>query len=246
MTDDAAPHIELRQTDYGLVYGARRSHEGQYLWRVTQFMLPMLSLIPRGPGDFTRGGGRAWVPIDDNHTTVFTFGYRVDAPFDEEELDSYYRAGALFPPRMTASPFKLPDETVIDTWLPVASKENDYELDREMQRTTNFTGIWGVHDQDRALAENSRNIGGGDFGIADRAREHLVSSDRAVVAARRFLINLADQLAAGKDPELVHRPELFQVRAISKLTPIDNFDDFVTEFGQEFAPSSVPVTEPAV
>jgi hypothetical protein len=188
MTDDAAPHIELRQTDYGLVYGARRSHEGQYLWRVTQFMLPMLSLIPRGPGDFTRGGGRAWVPIDDNHTTVFTFGYRVDAPFDEEELDSYYRAGALFPPRMTASPFKLPDETVIDTWLPVASKENDYELDREMQRTTNFTGIWGVHDQDRALAENSRNIGGGDFGIADRAREHLVSSDRAVVAARRFLI----------------------------------------------------------
>jgi phthalate 4,5-dioxygenase len=246
LTSDAAPHIELRQTDYGLVYGARRSHEGQYQWRVTQFLLPMFSLIPRAPGEFDRGGGRAWVPVDDNHTTVFTFGYRVDEPFDQEELDSYYRSGALFPPRMKAAPYQLQDETVIDTWLPVASKENDYELDREMQRTRNFSGIWGVHDQDRALAENSRNIGGGDFGIVDRSQEHLVSSDRAVVAARRILINLADQLAAGQEPELLKRPELFQVRAISKLTPVATFDEFVAEFGAEMAPGVVVADESPV
>lgn len=240
LTNDAAPVIELRQTEYGLVYGARREHEGQYLWRVTQFMLPMFSLIPRAPGRFTRGGGRAWVPVDDNNTTVFTFGFRVDAPFDEEELDSYFRSGALFPPRATRGPYELPDSSVIDTWLPLAARGNDYLVDREMQRTTNFTGIWGVHDQDRALAENSRSIPGAP-GIADRSQEHLVSSDRAVVAARRIVLNLADQLSAGVEPELVQHPELFAVRAISKLTPIDNFDDFIAEFGTEFAPNSVPV-----
>lgn len=34
MTDDAAPHIEIRQTKYGMVYGARRHHEGAYQWRI--------------------------------------------------------------------------------------------------------------------------------------------------------------------------------------------------------------------
>ncbi|MFH5824636.1 Rieske 2Fe-2S domain-containing protein [Georgenia sp. AZ-5] len=245
MTNDAAPHIELRQTDYGMVYGARREHEGQYLWRVTQFMLPMFSLIPRGPGEFVQGGGRAWVPIDDNNTTVFTFGYRVDHPIEKAELESYYLSGALFPPRLTKGPYKLQDETVIDTFLPVATKGNDYLVDRVMQRHQNFTGIWGVHDQDRALAENSRVIEG-DPGIADRSFEHLVSSDRAVVAARRILINMADQLKAGAEPSAVQNADLFRVRAISKLTPIETFDEFAETYGHEFAAASMTEVEPAL
>lgn len=245
LTEDAAPHIELRQTDYGFVYGARRDHEGRYLWRVTQFILPMFSLIPRGPGEFAQGGGRAWVPIDDNHTTVFTFGYRVDHRIDQEELDSYYRSGALFPPRVEPGRYVLPDGGVIDTWLPIATKENDYLLDRELQRTANFTGIWGVHDQDRALAENSRGLGGADPGIADRSQEHLVSSDRAVVAARRMLVNLTDALRKGVEPAIVSDPRAFGVRAISKLCDIAGFDEFMDVYGGETVAvgvrSAVPV-----
>jgi len=239
LSDDAAPHIELRQTDYGMVYGARRDHNGEYLWRVTQFVVPMFSMIPRAPGEFASGGGRAWVPIDDNTTTVFTFGYNLNDPISQEELDSYYLSGALFPPRTTRGTYALADGAVVDTFLPVASKENDYELDREMQRTVNFTGIFGVHDQDRALAENSRSIGGTDHGIADRMAEHLVSSDRAVVAARRILVNLADKLAKGEEPPAPQRPELFRVRAISKLSPIASFDDFIEAYGSEFVAASL-------
>ncbi|WP_051215299.1 Rieske 2Fe-2S domain-containing protein [Granulicoccus phenolivorans] len=235
MTNDAAPHIEIRQTEYGMVYGARRSHEGQYLWRVTQFMLPMFSLIPRAPGEFERGGGRAWVPIDDNTTTVFSFGYRVNEPFDQAELDSYYRSGALFPPRIERGTFTCLDGTIIDHFLPVANKENDYLLDRQMQRTQNFSGIWGVHDQDRALAENSKALPG-DPGIVDRSGEHLVSADRAVVAARRILLNMVDALQKGTEPAAVQDPNSFRVRAISKLTPIDTFDKFVEVYGAEFVP----------
>ena len=239
LSADAAPHIELRRTDYGMVYGARRDHEGQYLWRVTQFLAPMFSLIPRAPGEFTAGGGRAWVPIDDNSTTVFTFGYNADGPISQDELDSYYGSGALFPPRTVKGTFQARDGAVIDTWLPVAAKENDYEIDREMQRTVNFSGIFGVHDQDRALAENSRTIGAAGPGIADRSAEHLVSSDRAVVAARRILINLADRLADGEEPDAPRRPELFRVRAISKISPISGFDEFIDEYGAECAATSV-------
>lgn len=235
MTDDAAPHIELRETEYGLIYGARRQYKDGYQWRVTQFLLPMFSLIPRAPGDFTAGGGRAWVPIDDNTTTVFTFGYHVDGPIAEDVLDSYYRSGALFPPRMERATYSCADDYIIDTFIPLATKENDYLVDREMQRTINFTGIWGIHDQDRALAESSRAIEG-DPGIADRSHEHLVSSDRAVVAARRMLINMADKLANGEEPAAAANGELFRVRAISKVTPIDNFDEFVYAHGDEFAP----------
>lgn len=115
---------------------------------------------PAAPGEFERGGGRAWVPIDDNTTTVFSFGYRVNEPFDQAELDSYYRSGALFPPRIERGTFTCLDGTIIDHFLPVANKENDYLLDRQMQRTQNFSGIWGVHDQDRALAENSKALPG--------------------------------------------------------------------------------------
>ena len=31
---------------------------------------------------------------------------------------------------------------------------NEYLLDREIQRTTSYTGIWGVNDQDRAIRES--------------------------------------------------------------------------------------------
>jgi phthalate 4,5-dioxygenase oxygenase subunit len=246
LSDDTAPHIELRQTEYGLIYGARRGlDEGKYQWRVTQFLVPMFSLIPRRPGEFDRGGGRAWVPIDDDHTTVFSFGYRVDGAIETDELESYYRSGALFPPRMQAAPWVLPDGAVIDTWLPLAAKENDYLVDRTMQQTLNFTGIWGVHDQDRALAENSRSIGRAGPGIADRQFEHLVSSDRVVVAARRILINLADNVADGIEPAVVMQPDMFGVRAISKICGHASFDEFMAEYGEEaHVPAPVDSTGP--
>ncbi len=212
---------------------ARAGRSGDdYFWRVTQWMAPMFSLIPHAPGDFVSGGGRAWVPIDDNHTTVFTFGYRVDRPLNEDE-HRLYASGALFPPRLHKGLFALPGGYVIDTFLPVASKENDYELDREMQRSVNYSGIWGVHDQDRALAESSMTIGDEDPGIVDRTQEHLVSSDRAVVTARRRLLKMAEDLKNGIEPPMLSKPESFRVRAISKVCKIDNFDAFLREYGEE-------------
>jgi phthalate 4,5-dioxygenase len=236
LSTDASPILQLQETDYGFTYGARRDMgNDQYLWRVTHWLAPMFSLIPRAPGPFRTCGGRAWVPIDDNTTTVFTFGFRVDRPFNGEEL-AEYESGALFPPRMSSGTLTLPDGYVIDTFLPLAARENDYLLDREMQKDVNYSGIWGIHDQDRALAENSRRLSVDDPGILDRSEEHLVVSDRAVVAARRRLIKLATDLAAGIEPPLPANPEWFAAHAISKITSIDSFEQLLVEYESETYP----------
>jgi phthalate 4,5-dioxygenase len=231
-TGDGAPVLELRETPSGFTYGARRDLNGQYLWRVTQWVAPMFSLIPRAPGEFVWGGGRAWVPIDDNHTTVFTFGYRVDRPFTADEI-KVYESGALFPPRMRKGVYRLPDGYVIDTYLPEASQENDYQIDREMQRRSNYSGIWGIHDQDRSLQENSKSIGKSDAGIVDRSLEHLVGSDRPVATARRTLLRMAQELQKGIEPACLGEASSFAVRAISKICTINSFDDFLARYGEE-------------
>jgi phenylpropionate dioxygenase-like ring-hydroxylating dioxygenase large terminal subunit len=232
LATDAAPLMEIRETATGYTYGARRNLNGQYFWRQYHWVAPMFSFIPHAPGPFASFGGRAWTPIDDNHVNVFTFGYRNDRPFSKEELETY-ESGALFPPRMKAAKFQLPDGYLIDTFLPVASKENDYEIDREMQKTVNFTGIWGVHDQDRALAENSRKLGGADPGILDRTKEHLVSADKAIVTARRSLLKMVRELQEGIEPGFIADAEAFRVRAISKICDVASFDAFIETYGEE-------------
>ncbi|MET0497937.1 MAG: Rieske 2Fe-2S domain-containing protein [Steroidobacteraceae bacterium] len=232
LATDAAPLMEIRETTTGYTYGARRNLDGKYFWRQYHWVAPMFSFIPHAPGPFQSFGGRAWTPIDDNHVNVFTFGYRDDRPFSATENDTY-ESGALFPPRMTPGKYRLSDGYIIDTFLPVASKENDYEIDRDMQRTVNFTGIWGVHDQDRALAENSRKIGGADPGILDRGHEHLVSADKAIVTARRTLLKMVRALQEGNAPGFTSDADAFRVRAISKICDIAGFDDFIAEYGKE-------------
>ena len=78
-----APQLTVKETDYGLTYGSRRGpEEGSYYWRVTQFILPFYSLIPN-PGD--REGGRCWVPMDDEHISVFQYSVSTDEPFTDEQ-----------------------------------------------------------------------------------------------------------------------------------------------------------------
>jgi len=230
--DDRSPVIELRETEYGFAYGGRRVLGDDWHWRVTQWIAPMFSLLAHEPGPFIKCGGRAWVPIDDNHVTVFTFVYRIDRPFTEDELKTY-QSGALFPPRMVKGPYTLPDGYVIDTHLPVANKENDYQIDRGMQKTINYSGIWGVHDQDRALTESSKPQDPSNPGIIDRTAEHLVSSDRPIVTARRRLLKMAEELARGVPLRTPHEPALFKVRAISKVCRTKDFDALIAEHGEE-------------
>jgi hypothetical protein len=226
---DGAPVLEVVETDYGMTYGARRTLDAeQYHWRTTHWLLPFYSLLAsaaRSPGQmFT---GRAWVPIDDYHVTTLHYIYRLDRPISAEER-AVFEEGDFFPPLRKRVAYALPDGYTIDTYLPEANRENDYQIDRAVQKTQNFTGIRGANDQDRCLQENMASAFGlGPGKIAARAREHLVASDRAGILTRRRLLKLARDLQSGIEPKAAYDGSLYRVRAFMTLSPIPDFKTLI-------------------
>ncbi len=230
---DGAPEITIRESDGGFASTARRRLGNDYFWRVSQWLLPMYSLIPRAPSDvFTGSGGRAWVPIDDYHTTTFAYSYRIDQPLTDAELN-LIAGGAHFPPLTRRSTVQLAQGHPIDTFVPLANMGNDYLIDRAMQKTSSFTGIPGVSAQDRSVNEGMRPASEASRGIVDRSREHLIRSDVAIVAARRRLMKLARDLQQGIEPAAAVRGAAYGVRAISRVCTIADCNQFFEKYGQD-------------
>lgn len=128
--EDRAPQLQVIDNDIGFAYGGRRRRhaDDQFYWRVTQFLLPMYTLIP-GP-NWPRACVGV-VPIDDHHTIRFQVSYNPEAPIEREPP---------FTPRALGE-FRFPDGASIDFWLPTENRGNVYGLDRERQRRVNYSGI---------------------------------------------------------------------------------------------------------
>ncbi|MDE3074200.1 MAG: Rieske 2Fe-2S domain-containing protein [Chloroflexota bacterium] len=193
--NDVHPKLQVLETDYGFAYGGRRATaNGDYYWRVTQWMLPTYSLIP-SPNWVPAGS--VWVPIDDEHSYrhIFFSGKnpRVNLPIHREQ-------------------FKLRDGVVIDALVGDRNKSNLYQLDREMQRTLNYTGIQVIATQDQAMVEGMGHI-------CDRPGEHLGTSDAAIIAARRRLLKTARDLQQGIEPYAATHPEVYRVRPLDIVSP---------------------------
>jgi phthalate 4,5-dioxygenase len=220
---DGQPVLTLEETPYGFTYGARRNTgTGKFYWRVTRWLYPFYSLIP---GSVNGTNGRCWVPIDDEHTWTFGYQSRDDRPYNEED-EAAIMSGFAFPPRITRGTYALRDGYIIDTWLPEANRENDYLIDREMQRNVNFTGIWGINEQDRGLQEGMGRI-------VDRSKEHLGATDIPAVSARRVLLKMARDLQAGIEPAIVQNPEAYRLRAIDVVSEDEEFEDVLSRYDAE-------------
>ena len=135
-----------------------------------------------------------------------------DRPLTEQDL-AIRRTGRAFPP-----------ELIPGTFIPKRNRSNDYLLDREIQRSVSYTGIWGVNDQDRAIQESMGPI-------YDRRKEHLGTSDLAIITARKRLLNLARELQQGIEPFPASHGDIYRVRAMDVNTPIDNFDAVIASHG---------------
>jgi len=199
---DKHPRLTVMPTDYGLVYGARRSTaDGEYYWRVTQWLLPSFSLIP-GVG---RRGGTAWIPVDDQHCTRYSISISPDSDFDENDAFRNFLASE-------SAQFTLPDGTTIDTMVPPYTKHNLYQIDRALQKEGHYTGIMNGVAQDKAMIE-------GMGYLCDRSKEHLGTTDLAVIGARRRLIGLARDLEKGIEPFAAGHPEAYRVRPLDLISP---------------------------
>lgn len=65
--------------------------------------------------------------------------------------------------------------------------------------------------------------------IVDRTKEHLGTSDAAIVRCRRKLLHAARALADGVEPTAALRPDAYRVRAPAVLLPREiPIDDYAT------------------
>jgi len=202
---DRQPELQVVDTPIGVMYGARRNtpEDGEY-WRVTQFQLPFYTSVPSYNG---LNRLKIWVPMDDTHTMVWEANWTDAADLDEETRRGHVgRAGK--------SGF-LPDE---GGWYGrgrfAAREANDYLIDRERQRTVNFTGMEdGTPVQDAAMQESMGPI-------VDRTREHLSASDAAIIRMRRALLGSAKELASnGTRPPGVDAPDAYRAHGDQFLVP---------------------------
>src|SRR5205814_6262045 len=91
------------------------------------------------------------------------------------------------------------------------NRENNYRLDRQVQKTENFTGIDGVNTQDRAVQESMGPI-------VDRSKEHLGPADKAIIQARRLLLDAVKTVRDGGTPRGV-KPSYYTLRASEGVIP---------------------------
>jgi TolB-like protein len=178
-----APTLELDVTDYGYRYaGIRPLDGGEVHVRAYHFILPFHQIRPgrTGAGSFTAVAGHMWVPMDDENTMVYNWEYSTTEPLTEE--DRLER-------RLGNGPLDV-DQT---TFRSKKHRGNNYLQDRHVQRTETFSGIDGVNAQDRAVQESMGPI-------VDRSREHLGPADRAVIQARRLLLQAIRTVETGGTP----------------------------------------------
>ena len=196
-----APNIELDVTDYGYRYAGLRLLEGTSVHvRAYHFILPFHQIRPgrTGVGDYTGVAGHIWVPMDDETTMVYNWEYSTTEPLSEE--DRLER-------RLGNGPLDV-DQT---TFRSRKNRENNYLLDRRVQRTESFTGIDGVNVQDRAVQESMG-------AIVDRSLEHLGPADKAIIQARRLLLQASRTVEAGGTPPGVE-PTYYALRPAEAVLP---------------------------
>lgn len=206
---DGAPRLTVRETDYGFIYGSRRRINDKYYWRCTQMLLPFWSLIPNAAPPF---GGHCWVPVDDTHSMAWQYTGHPDRPLTQQEIDRRRNS----PLGLRKVRYELPDGWIIDTYRGERTRQNDYLIDRNLQKTFTYTGILNIREQDMAMTDGMGKI-------AERWREHLGTTDVAIIAYRRMMIRLARDLQRGIEPYAASHGDLYRVRPIDVLSDEADF-----------------------
>jgi nitrite reductase/ring-hydroxylating ferredoxin subunit len=200
LRNDPMPEFTILEHEVGFVIGGARKADGDALyWRITQFMLPAHAVAPNAmPGEIYYG--YTWVPIDDESCWVYVYGWTPDRPLTADErarLDKggYGQMAELGP-----------------GYVSVRNRANDYLIDRDEQKHRSFTGVKGVAEQDQ-MAQESQGT------IVDRTREHLTPTDIAIVRFRRLVLEEANALRAGKEPEAARHAASYALRAGGAIAP---------------------------
>ncbi|HWO72839.1 MAG TPA: Rieske 2Fe-2S domain-containing protein [Dehalococcoidia bacterium] len=207
--------FSILDTEFGTSYGAYRpAEEDTYYWRIAHQMFPFYAMIPTGTlGLEVRF--RAYVPVDDEHTLMWTVTGRNGVRPGREGL------------RGTNQEQRAGGEPQIE-WLPNSTDwygrfritqdpRNDFGIDRQLQKSgRSFSGIpGGARPQDMAVTWSMGPI-------YDRSREHLGTTDQLIIRTRRRLLAAAKALRDhGIIPPGVDNPEVYAQRSGGVILPRD-------------------------
>ncbi len=208
-SQDTAPRLEVEKTDYGYSYAGIRTVRGEQYVRAYHYVMPAQQMRGRVSG--RKGGmepvptinGHIWVPIDDHTTYVYNwmYSYTPEIPITPEYAmyaETNYGRGP---------------EDLLEGYRLKKNMRNDYMIDRELQRTTTFTGIEGVNTQDMALQE-------GMGAVVDRSKEHLGTSDRAIIVMRQLLMEAMQAAERGETVRGSDTSTYSRVRAVDLTIPL--------------------------
>lgn len=187
---------EVLPMDFGFVAGTcREAKEGTTFWTSSVMLMPFHKLISTSPI-----GAHVWVPIDDETTMNYCIEYWPDRPLSREDLADSKESFFIHPQLLSGSD------------RPVANKDNDYLIDRTLQRSgKSYTGIKGIGRQDCSIQESMGPI-------ADRTIEHLGVSDSVIIKLRRLLLQTLRDVEAGATPPGLD-PTAYRVRSGRFLLP---------------------------
>jgi phthalate 4,5-dioxygenase len=171
----AAPTYETEFTSYGMRAAAlRKTADGGTYVRITEHMMPLVTITPVGSTEPRAGAVFVISPVDDTHHLLF-FGTVGPTPHSAVPLDQIKMQDPDYGPDSR-------DYAGLrgDRW-------NAWGQDRALMSEGHFTGFG------RSLLEEDVVIQTSMGPILDRTKEHLSSSDVAVAQLRRMLL---DALAA--------------------------------------------------
>jgi phthalate 4,5-dioxygenase oxygenase subunit len=176
---DKAPRLQVERTGYGFRYAALRrpitnaaTHD--YV-RSSVFVAPATALIP--PND-RYNVANINVPMDDTHTAFYFIGW--GHPANTPDTESWRKF--------------LGQRVGVDldaNYKPLRTVENNFWQDRQLMKTGNFTGIAGFPNQDFAMWVTMG-------AIADRTRDRLGASDRAIIEFRNQMVDAVRAFLQGK------------------------------------------------
>ena len=202
-----ASRLEVEPTDYGYRYsstrplpGEDRSYVRAYHWVTPNVQIRAAQLNSDGSWRKFVINGHHWVPIDDENTMVWNWTYSLDEPFTEEE-------------RLERASGNGPDDVDQVTFRSHRNPRNDWLIDRDLQRTENFTGVRGINAQDR-LAQEAMGP------LVARNLEHLGQTDRAIIMTRKLLLRAVQTVQDGGTPPGAGT-SYYNLRAIEDVLPSD-------------------------
>jgi phenylpropionate dioxygenase-like ring-hydroxylating dioxygenase large terminal subunit len=201
-----ATRLDVRMTAYGFNYASVRplkEEQNNYV-RTYHFVMPHHQI--RALQAYTDDGsqkfkiaGHMWVPVDDQNCMVWNWYYSLDGPLDESERDeSFWGNGPRY----------FDQENGFRSYL---NRQNNWGIDREVQKRETFSGIEGINQQDRAVQEIMGPI-------VDRSKERLGQTDKAIISARRLFLDAIKTVEDGGNPPGADS-SYYNIRAIESLLP---------------------------